>query len=66
MHLLWISIILVAACVYLASDRYKFKLMKNIAMVVIGVSIVLFIISYCNYKGFDVIRFISTMFKEHF
>ncbi len=65
MHLLWISIILVAACIYLVADRYKFKLMKNIAKIIIAVGVILFIISYCKYKGFDVLRFISTVVKEH-
>lgn len=63
-HLIPLPIIFVAAIVFIVSDRYKLKTFKTVSKAIILICVLIFIYTYLNYKGFNIINYVKNIFFE--
>lgn len=63
-HLIPLPIIFVAVIVCLVASRYGLKIFTTISKAIIVICVVVFIFTYLDYKGFNIINYIKNFGLE--
>ncbi len=59
-HFLPIPFFIIAIIVLIVSDRYKLKSFVIISKIVIALSVIVFILEYSKYLGYDIIEIVTS------